>query len=1206
LSPERERQLRTLFEAAIELDTAAWDGFVKRECAGDEEMSTELALLLAAHAKPGGLIPLSPTLTEPICDEQEPDRLIGTQVGNYHIIREIGRGGMGMVYLAEQLHPITRQVALKVIKLGMDTRQIIARFETERQALALMDHPNIAKVLDAGATPEGKPYFVMEFIPGAPITEYCDNNRMSNRQRLELFAQVCQALQHAHQKGIIHRDIKPSNVLVWLQDGKPVPKVIDFGTAKAVDRGLTERTAFTELGVLIGTPEYMSPEQAQMTGQDVDTTTDIYSLGVLLYELLGGALPFDSKSLRRGAYDEIRRLIREEEPPRPSERFSSLGAEAAEVAEHRHTDVAGLARELRGDLDWITMTAMAKERNRRYASASELAADIARHLRDEPVLARPPSVSYRLGKLIKKNRWAVLAVTAVFVSLLLGLAASTALYFRAERQRLEAQAARVEAERQSAEAEKQRAAAEQERAEARRQGAQAESQRILAEQSRMTADQQRREAELQHAEAERQRSVAEQRSIEARRRGDEALEQRSAAEKEREIAEQQSQAADAQRRAAERQRLLAQTQSYAANLTAADLHIRSNEIAEARRRLFLCPPALRGWEWRYLLWKCDTSLATLTGRSTPADGSRPVLGFSKDGARIFWASSDALDWWSTSNYKPLAERRDLALVLGVDRDGGRIVSASSPRGGYPLRVFDASSGANPNKVLATLAGNDAATCAAFGRNATRVVSGNTDGSIQMWDVASGRPLATLYGHSGVVSAVAFSSDGERIVSAGDDRTVRVWDAGTGRAMYAIAGHGGPVLSIDFSPDRRTIVSGSADKTARIWDAATGQALHTLTGHECGVQGVAISPDGSMIASASCTTLRLWDATSGKLAATLGAEWRSGIAAVSFSPDGARIAAASATGEIKMWNALTYGGGILRRAGPEVDRIAISPGGGQLALHNAKTQSLEVWDTRQRNSTWTAHGMDAQVTALAFSPDSNRLATGSTDNAVRIWNAATGRLMTGPVRLPAPITSLAFTTDGAWLISGSSDRAVSAWDTTSLQRVFGVTSPGAVHVAIPSPDGKRVAIGNGDGTVVVFDAVKNGVPLKLTLPPGSRTVLSLAYSPDGRRIASGTEDSGDIGVWDAGSGLLLSMLKGHSASVDALTFSPDGSRIVSGSRDKTIRIWDAATYDPLLVMGDHEEPIAALAFSPDGARIYSASPDGTVRVWETRTTAGDSN
>ncbi len=1131
-------------------------------------------------------------------DEEDESSAAGRTYGAYRIVRLLGEGGMGTVYLAEQRQPISRLVALKVIKLGMDTREVIARFESERQALALMDHPNIAKVLDAGATPEGTPYFVMEYVPGVPITEYCDKNRMSNRQRLELFAQVCQAVQHAHQKGIIHRDIKPSNVLVWLQDEKPVPKVIDFGVAKAVDRRLTEHSVFTEWGILIGTPEYMSPEQAQMSGVDVDTTTDIYSLGVLLYQLLCGVLPFDSRSLRHAAYDEIRRMIREEEPPRPSARFSSLGAAAAEVAQRRQTDVAGLERDLRGDLNWITMKAMAKDRARRYASASEFAADIARHLRDEPVMASPPSTSYRFGKFIRKHRGPVLALAAVFVSLLMGLGASTVLYFRAERQRLEAQAQRAEAERQRAEAVRQRVAADRERAEASRQGQRAEQQRTLAEQSRMTADQQRKEAELQHAEAERERKVAEQQTAEARRRGAEAVEQRSAAEKQRAVAERQSRAADEQRAAAERQRLAAQRQGYAANLIAADLHIRSNDIAEARRRLFLCPPDLRGWEWRYLLWKSDTSLASLAGPGGTARGSKPALGFSPDSAQMFRIYADTLDWWSAASYKPSANYRNLGTVLATDWEGLRVVSASAG-GDHSLCVLDVAS----SRVLSTLAGAESdATCAAFNRTGSRVVSGARDGTIRMWDTASGRSLAKLDGHKGGVWAVAFSADGQRLVSAGEDRMVRVWDAGAGHPMYAIAGHGAPVLSVTFSPDRRMIVTGSADKTVRIWDAATGRPLHTLTGHGCEVQAVAISPDGATIASASCTTLRLWDAASGKLAATLGGEWRSEIATTTFSPDGMRIAAAGTLGEVKVWNAPTYGGGILKRAEDDIDRVVTSPGGALLALYHAKTQSLEIWDGRQRKTAWTLPGNYGQATALAFSPDSSRLATASVDNSVCVWSAATGRRVGGPAKLSAPVTALAFSADGARLVSGSSDRTVSLWDSATMKRLFGAAlDTGAMRIAIPSPDGKHVAAA-GDRTLVIWDVARPDTPLKLNLPAGSGTIVSAAYSPDGRRIAGGAGGSGDIGIWDAGSGRLLTVLKGHSAPVEALAFSPDGSRIVSGSRDQTLRVWDAATYDPLLVMGDHDEAIASIVFSPDGTRIDSTSPEGTARIWETRAAA----
>ena len=338
------------------------------------------------------------------------------EVGPYRILERLGEGGMGVVYLAEQEKPIRRRVALKVIKLGMETRQVIARFEAERQALALMDHPGIAQVYDAGSTADGRPFFAMEYVAGLPITEYCDKHRLPLGGRLDLFVQVCGAVQHAHQKGVIHRDIKPSNLLVSVQDGRPVPKVIDFGVAKAIHQRLTEKTLFTQHGMIVGTPAYMSPEQAEMSALDVDTTTDIYSLGVVLYELLVSAPPLDPQALRRAGYAEMQRLIREYEPPRPSTRLSSLHAAADAVAHQRRTSLSRLVRELKSDLDWITLKAMDKDRTRRYASASELALDVTRHLNTEPVVARPPSITYRLGRFVRQYRAALLAVALGVVS----------------------------------------------------------------------------------------------------------------------------------------------------------------------------------------------------------------------------------------------------------------------------------------------------------------------------------------------------------------------------------------------------------------------------------------------------------------------------------------------------------------------------------------------------------------------------------------------------------------------------------------------------------------------------------------------------------------------------------------------------------------------------------------------------------------------
>jgi serine/threonine protein kinase len=356
-------------------------------------------------------------------------------IGPYKILDKLGEGGMGVVFLAEQTEPVRRKVALKLIKLGMDSQQVIARFESERQALALMNHPNVAKVFDAGVTDRGRSYFVMEYVPGIAITEYCDLRCLSLRDRLELFTQICDAIHHAHQKGIIHRDVKPSNVLVSTEDDKPALKVIDFGVAKATSQRLTERTLYTQQGILIGTPEYMSPEQARTTALDVDTRTDIYSLGMLLYELLVGALPFDPQTLRGAATVEMLRIIREEDPPNPTTKFSSLGDTASEIARRRHADIPSLARQLRGELEWITMRALEKDPGRRYGSASEFSADVRRHLDDEPVLASPPSRTYRLSKFIKKNKAPVVATLALLAVFVIATAISTAMYLRSEASR---------------------------------------------------------------------------------------------------------------------------------------------------------------------------------------------------------------------------------------------------------------------------------------------------------------------------------------------------------------------------------------------------------------------------------------------------------------------------------------------------------------------------------------------------------------------------------------------------------------------------------------------------------------------------------------------------------------------------------------------------------------------------------------------------
>ena len=436
----QQNDIEAIFNAALIKSTnTERTSYLDEFCGTNTPVRIRVEALLEAHGKAGDFLDApvfeSGTELEPLSVTEVP----GTVIGRYKLLEKIGEGGMATVYMAEQEQPIRRQVALKIIKLGMDTKQVIARFELERQALALMDHPNIAKVHDAGSTETGRPYFVMELVKGLPITKYCDENNLTTRERLDLFIQVCQAVQHAHQKGIIHRDIKPTNVLVTLHDGKPVPKIIDFGIAKAVKQKLTEKTVFTQYAQLIGTPEYMSPEQAEMSGLDVDTRTDIYSLGVLLYELLTGTTPFEDKKLREAGYAEIQRIICEEEPTKPSTKLSTLGEELTDIAKHRHTEPGILQKLVRGDLDWIVMKTLEKDRTRRYAATTELAADIERFLQHEPVQAAAPSLFYKLRKFVWRNRVAVMTTAAVAAVIVIGFIVSTIMYFQAKQAKTEAE-----------------------------------------------------------------------------------------------------------------------------------------------------------------------------------------------------------------------------------------------------------------------------------------------------------------------------------------------------------------------------------------------------------------------------------------------------------------------------------------------------------------------------------------------------------------------------------------------------------------------------------------------------------------------------------------------------------------------------------------------------------------------------------------------
>jgi eukaryotic-like serine/threonine-protein kinase len=489
-----------IFNAALKLSAAEQTKFLDLACKDNPEQRKQIEQLLQAHFDSGTFLHESDggsqerRLPETISQGaalEHPGTIIA---GRYKLLEAIGEGGMGSVWVAEQSQPVKRKVALKLIKAGMDSKSVLARFEAERQALAVMDHPNIAKVLDGGLTEQGRPYFVMEYVKGIPITEYCDSRQLSVPERLELFAQVCQAVQHAHQKGIIHRDLKPSNILVAPYDDKPVPKVIDFGLAKAIHQSLTENTLHTAHDMVLGTPLYMSPEQAQLNNIDIDTRSDIYSLGVLLYELLTGSTPLEKQRFKQAAWDEMRRMIREEDPPRPSLRLSSAET-LPSVAAGRHTEPARLTRLVRGELDWIVMKALEKDRTRRYETANGFAADVLRYLSGEPVNAAPPSARYRFQKFIRRNKAKVIAASLVLLALLAGMAGTSWQWYRAEKSLAEEAIQRTKAEVNERAAETARA--------------EAVTQQTRAQEQEAEAIKQATAAKAQEAEAKKQAAIAE-------------------------------------------------------------------------------------------------------------------------------------------------------------------------------------------------------------------------------------------------------------------------------------------------------------------------------------------------------------------------------------------------------------------------------------------------------------------------------------------------------------------------------------------------------------------------------------------------------------------------------------------------------------------------------------------------------------------------
>jgi serine/threonine protein kinase/WD40 repeat protein/tetratricopeptide (TPR) repeat protein len=1100
----------SVFAEALEIDDPhERTAFLDRACAGDPGLRHSVESLLSAYGAGQFLEAPAAAAVLTGADPAVAERP-GSVLGPYKLLEQIGEGGFGVVFMAEQTQPVRRKVALKVLKPGMDSRQVIARFEAERQALALMDHPHIAHVFDGGTTAAGRPYFVMELVRGVPLTDFCDRNQLAVRQRLELFITVCQAVQHAHQKGIIHRDLKPSNVLVTLHDEKPVAKVIDFGIAKATGQQLTDKTLFTHFAQMVGTPLYMSPEQAQLSGLDVDTRTDIYSLGVLLYELLTGTTPFTKEHLQQAGYDEMRRIIREEEPPRPSTRLSTLGPAAAMVSTRRQSDPKRLRQLFRGELDWIVMKALEKDRNRRYDTATGLARDVERYLQDEPVQACPPSAGYRFRKFARRHK-AILAGAGLvgcilFLLLIVGVGAFVNTALRDERDLAETNRQRaVTAEQRARDAEREsKIRAHLGRAMAfrhsRQVGQRTRTLAEVAEALRLNPPQElRQELRTEAIAALCLPDIEVAREWDGRPPGTEEIEFGPDLEY---YARADTAGQVSVRRVSDDVEIARLPSSGKVAWMGLTMSLDGRFLAQR------CLPNQRLRLWRLDGPKPEVVLEDVTGshHSTVAfRADSRQLAIPQPGAsvRVYdTATGRLVNRWAV----PEAAER-----LVFRPDGAQLAVGSRST----VRLLDADKG----KVLAEFSHPSRIACLAWHPQGDLLGVSCTDRKIYLWDALTGKEaLPPLEGHTAAGIALCFNGAGDRLVSAAWDGILRLWDPRTGRQLLESPGGGAQLC---FSRDGRLVGSfqgGSKLGLLRILPGQESGMIRSPQAANLYYGEVRLHPDGRLVAVYSARGLALVDLAAGKELAVIPSRGHAGLAPLGFEPSGALRTYGE--GGLRRWPVGRDAAepGLLRLGPPErlteaqtLDGWGQSADGRVVALPNYSAGAVVLHLEQPPRRLTLAPQRD--VRRCAVSPDGRWVATGSHGEVgkegAKVWEAATGKLVkTLPV---GGLCTATFSPDGRWLATGSGiDKLCHLWAVGSWEA--GPKLANGFRFAF-SPDGRALAAGGElQGSVLLLETA-TGKELARLATPDRTFLVPACFTADGGQLLAVGQDSGALYFWD---------------------------------------------------------------------------------------------